>query len=286
MTSERRAEFEREGFIVLPRFASVSACDQLREAALSLIAEADIEAIRTIFDSHADLPRPEPAPSRQVRTRAQRHGEDPWFLDSGGEVRAFLEPERDDGQARVNKLGHALHDRVPAFDQFSRTPELAALVAELGVDEPLLLQSMVIFKHPRVGGEVGPHQDATYLYTEPPSVVGLWFALEDASLDNGCLEVLPGGHRLGLRRRYQREGDRAKTTILDASAWPSEGWRPLEVPAGTLVAFDGLLPHRSAANRSGRSRCAYTLHVIDARAQYAADNWLRRPADMPLRGFG
>lgn len=266
--SERRAEFERDGFLVIPKFASASACEQLRLAAEALVAAADIEAIRTTFD-----------------VREQRHGEDPWFLESGGEVRAFLEPERDDGHARVNKLGHALHDRVPLFDQFSRTPRLAKLVAELGVVEPLLLQSMVIFKHPRVGGEVAPHQDATYLYTEPLSVIGLWFALEDASLDNGCLELLPGGHRLGLRQRYRREPDRTWTQIYDDSPWPTQGWRPLEVPAGTLVAFDGLLPHRSAANRSSRSRCAYTLHVIDGQAEYAADNWLQRPADMPLRGF-
>ncbi|WP_106091954.1 phytanoyl-CoA dioxygenase family protein [Enhygromyxa salina] len=266
--SERRAEFERDGFIVIPGFASASACEQLREAAEALVEAADIASIRTAFD-----------------VRGQRHGEDPWFLESGGEVRAFLEPERDDGHARVNKLGHALHDRVPIFDQFSRTPELAALVAELGVAQPRLLQSMVIFKHPRVGGQVTAHQDATYLYTEPQSVIGLWFALEDASLDNGCLELLPGGHRLGLRKRYRREGDRTWTQILDARAWPHDGWRPVEVPAGTLVAFGGLLPHRSAANRSARSRCAYTLHVIDGVAEYAADNWLQRPPDMPLRGF-
>ena len=266
--STRRAEFEREGFVVIPDFAEADACAELREAAWALVGEADLEAIRTTFD-----------------VRNQGHAEDPWFLESGGEVRAFLEPERDEGEARVNKLGHALHDRVPIFDRFSRTPALAALVAELGMRTPLLMQSMVIFKYPRVGGEVVPHQDATYLVTDPPSVIGLWFALEDARLDNGCLEVLPGGHRLGLRQRYRREGDRTWTEVLDPRPWPEQGWRPLEVSAGTLVAFHGSLPHRSEANRSDRSRCAYTLHVIDGESSYAADNWLRRPADMPLRGF-
>jgi phytanoyl-CoA hydroxylase len=48
------------------------------------------------------------------------------------------------------------------------------------------------------------------------------------------------------------------------------------VPAGTLVVFHGLLPHYSAANRSPRSRLAYTLHVTDGRAAYAASNWLQR----------
>ena len=264
----RRSEFEARGFIVVEGFADPERCAQLRDAALGLVSEAELREIDTVFD-----------------VDDQAHADDAWFLDSGAEVRAFLEPERDAGQPRINKIGHALHDRLPLFDRFSRAPELASLVAELGVEDPLLLQSMVIFKHPRVGGLVNPHQDATYLYTTPHSVIGLWFALEDASRDNGCLEVLPGAHREGLRSRYRREGTRTWTETLDPTPWPEQGWEALEVPTGTLVAFDGLLPHRSAANRSARSRCAYTLHLISGAAEYAADNWLQRPPGMPLRGF-
>ena len=267
MTTRREA-FERDGYLALPGFVRPEACAELLAAAHALVAATDLDAIRTTFD-----------------VRDQSHADDAWFLDSGGEVRAFLEPERDGGEVRVNKIGHALHDRLPVFDRFSRTPELAALVAELGLAEPRLLQSMVIFKGPRVGGVVDAHQDATYLATDPPSVIGLWFALEDATRDNGCLEVLPGGHRLGLRSRYRREGARTWTEVLDPRPFPEQGWRAIEAPTGTLVAFDGLLPHRSRANRSPHSRCAYTLHAIDGRARYAADNWLQRPPGMALRGF-
>jgi phytanoyl-CoA hydroxylase len=266
--SALRAQFERDGFVVIPDFANPAACEQLRAASVALVEAQDLTTLESVFDAGG-----------------QRHGEDPWFLDSGGEVRAFLELERDGGQPRVNKLGHAMHDRLPEFDRFSRDPRLAELVAELGIIEPLLLQSMVIFKHPRVGGMVPAHQDATKLYTEPTSVIGLWFALEPASRANGCLEVLPGGHRLGLRQRHRRSEGRTWTDILDARPWPSEGWLPIEATVGTLVAFHGLMPHRSRANRSADSRCAYTLHVIDGTTQYAADNWLQRPANMPLRGF-
>ncbi len=266
--SETRATFERDGFVVIPGFADPDACEQLRLAAEELAAQAQLDPHETVFD-----------------VRGQSHGEDPWFLDSGGEVRAFLEPERDDGVARINKIGHALHDRVPLFDRFSRDPRLAELVAELGIVDPLLLQSMVIYKHPRVGGLVPAHQDATFLYTDPISVIGFWFALEPAARDNGCLEMLVGGHRLGLRSRYRRRGYDAWTEVLDESPLPSGPWRALEVEVGTLVAFHGLTPHRSQANRSSRSRCAYTLHVIDGKTEYAADNWLQRPTDMPLRGF-
>jgi phytanoyl-CoA hydroxylase len=165
------------------------------------------------------------------------------------------------------------------YDAFSRTEALASVVADLQVGEPLLLQSMHIFKQPRIGGEVTCHQDATFLWTEPDSVVGLWFALEDATLDNGCLWAEPGGHRGPLRERFVREGERLQLETLDRTPWPDQRTAvPLPCEAGTLIVFHGLLPHYSAPNRSARSRLAYTLHATDGRNVYAASNWLQRPA--------
>ncbi len=265
-----RAQFEAEGFVVIPGFLPKAHCAQLRTQAEALVAGFDLGEIETTFD-----------------TIDEAHARDRWFLDSGAAIRPFLEPERDRGGARrVNKLGHALHELDPQFRALCNHPDLARVVQTLAPDmEPLLLQSMVIFKPPRVGGVVPPHQDSTYLYTEPNSVIGLWLALDDASGANGCLEVLPGAHREGLRKRYRRRGDETWTEVLDARPWPREGWRALPAEVGTLVAFDGLLPHRSAPNRSASPRCAFTLHAIDARAEYPDDNWLRRPTHMPLRGF-
>jgi phytanoyl-CoA hydroxylase len=60
---------------------------------------------------------------------------------------------------------------------------------------------------------------------------------------------------------------------------------PVEVNAGTLIAFSGLLPHWSAPNTSKNPRLAYTLHVIDGTADYLEDNWLQRGPSLPLRGF-
>jgi phytanoyl-CoA hydroxylase len=150
---------------------------------------------------------------------------------------------------------------------------------------PLLLQSMLIFKQPEIGGEVALHQDATYLYTEPVSVLGLWLALEDATRDNGCLWALPGGHRAALKRRFRRSATGVVVDTLDATPFPPGDEVALEVPQGSLVALHGLLPHRSSANRSPRSRLAYALHLIEEGARYPDDNWLRRAPDRPLRGF-
>jgi phytanoyl-CoA hydroxylase len=277
LNPDQLAKYDRDGFLVLENFVRDEACDRLRARAEELVRDFDPQGVVSIF-------------STQEQTRTS----DDYFLESGDKIRFFFEENafHPDGTLRqskeqsINKIGHALHDLDPAFDEFSRTPEIKQLVSDLGNVHPLLLQSMYIFKQPRIGGEVTCHHDATFLYTEPLSLVGLWFALEDATIDNGCLWAIPGGHKLGLKSRFMRaEGGGTRFEILDNTPWPEEKLRPLEVRKGTVIVLHGLLPHLSRENRSPKSRQAYTLHVIDASADYPASNWLQRSARMPLRGF-
>jgi phytanoyl-CoA hydroxylase len=82
---------------------------------------------------------------------------------------------------------------------------IVAILRSLGYIAPVVPQSMYIFKQPGIGGEVCPHQDGTYLYTEPQSVVGLWWALEDCTVDNGCLWGVPGSHlTTPIQQRFVR----------------------------------------------------------------------------------
>jgi phytanoyl-CoA hydroxylase len=277
LTPEQTKKYEEDGYLVLRNFIEESACDRLRQRAEELVRDFDPEGIVSIFS-----------------TRQQTRTSDDYFLESGGKIRFFFEESafNTDGTLRqskersINKIGHALHDLDPVFDEFSRRAAIKNLVRELGFSEPRLLQSMYIFKQPNIGGEVSCHQDATFLFTDPLRVIGLWFALEDATIENGCLWAIPGGHEAGLKSRFLRaDGGGTRFEVFDESPWPEQQLVPLEVEKGTLIVLHPLLPHLSRENRSPKSRHAYTLHITEASANYPKENWLQRSADMPLRGF-
>ena len=266
-----------QGFLVLPGFHDAATLAAVRARALAIVDGFDAEHEAAVFSS---------------RERALTS--DAALIASGSGVHCFFETEafgadgrlNRDKRLAVNKIGHAMHDLDPVFDRFFRDPRGAAVCAGLGLQQPLLWQSQVIFKPPGIGGEVRWHQDASFFETTPQTVTTFWIALEDATRDNGCLWVQPGGHRGPLRERFVRDGERLQMETLDATRWPTAAdGVPLEVPAGTLVVFHGLLPHGSAANRSAVSRMACTLHVTDGAAAYSPRNWLQRDGSLPVRGF-
>lgn len=262
------------GYLIIEDFKTHEECDELINRSKKLIEEQDFNNQQSVFD-----------------TVSQSHNDDNYFLESGDKIRFFFEEKanldeenvKNNKQYIVNKIGHALHDLDDKFIAFSRNEQLDQIARAIGFHDPLLLQSMYIFKQPKIGGEVVCHQDSTFLITEPESTVGFWFALEEANRDNGCLQVASGGHKGPLRKLFKRENNQMKMEELSNKPFP-ETDTFVEVKKGTLVLLHGRLPHYSCENKSPNSRHAYTIHAIDGKSKYLDYNWLQRP-DLKLQGF-
>lgn len=269
--------FRNTGVTILEGFCSAEECDALRARTEELVDAFNPSDVRSVFS-----------------TTKQTQLDDSYFIESGDKIRFFLEDDAFDENgelkqpksASLNKMGHAMHDLDPVFDAFSRRPELAEIASRLGIARPGIIQSMYIFKPPRIGGEVVCHQDSTYIYTEPESCIGFWFALEDASIENGCMHFIPGAHRGPLKARNYRQADGTLITeTLDDTPFDEDRRLPAEAKTGTLVIFHGRAPHYSGPNLSNKSRHAYTLHAIDQDSHWPKENWLQRDESLPLRGF-
>jgi len=273
-SNQMKNSWDNDGFLIFENFYNHSECDKLRDRASFLVKNFDPGSVKSIFD-----------------TKSNEHIDDSYFLESGDKIRFFFEDKAFDDSGKlinkkelvINKIGHALHDLDDEFYKFSHREDLYLISKAINFEFPLLIQSMYIFKQPNIGGEVVCHQDSTFLYTEPDTVVGFWVALEDATIENGCLWVAAGGHKGPLRKLFTRENDKMKMITLDDTLFEKTD-TAVEVEKGTLVLLHGRLPHYSCENTSQKSRHAYTLHVIDGNKIYPKENWLQRP-NLELRGF-
>ena len=271
-----KAQFERDGFEVLPQKIPLALIKALNADIDNFIDEYDIEGEQQVF-----------------RTDHRDRGNTETFFRSATCVHGFLEAKAldQDGMLKVsrrealNKLGHALHDFLPSFRELAESPITRQAFTSAGFGRTSVDQSMVIFKPPKIGGDVRWHQDASYLLTQPSRVIGIWFALEDATKENGCLWMAPGQHRSPLRERYvvdweKREGE---LIVIDETPWPTESEAiPIEVEAGQVVIFHDHMPHRSFPNLSQNSRRAVTIHGHDTSAKWLKENWLHREGLAPF----
>ncbi|KAK0626822.1 hypothetical protein B0T14DRAFT_493081 [Immersiella caudata] len=296
LTPEQLAAFDRDGYLIIPSALPPSTVS-------SLLAETSRLLSALPLDSH---------PLTRFRTGGETgedHTGDDYFLASSSNISYFFEEDAFDSSSptvltkpvplAVNKIGHYLHALSPPFAQLlSPDADIQAKPADvaraLGFDDSRCLQSMVILKQPEIGGAVPAHQDSTFLYTDPPSAVGFWYALEDATLENGCLSFLPGSHKWsGIERRLVRkEGGGTVMVENEGAKFPrgkgyggEEGregeYVPGEVKAGDLVLIHGNLLHKSERNTSKKGRIIYTFHVIEGGKWHVYDerNWLQPPPE-------
>lgn len=277
------ARYERDGFAVIENFLTSTEVEELRKESSRLIEEeAANETSKQVF-AH------------------EHHGKSQYFIESSDKIRFFYEKEAYDFEKHdvklpfsrsIAKIGHALHKLNPVFNKVTVAPKVKQILQCLNFVEPTVVQSMVIFKNPKVGGQYTPHQDASFLCTsDPNSLIGLWFALDPATEENGCLQFIAGSHREPLHRRWVRtekalEDGRLLDWTGPAKEYNDEQFRLVPVKPGALVLIHGLVIHRSAHNYSDKSRWIYTFHAFDkGKSEYLKDNWLQDGANqtfMPI----
>jgi len=275
LTQEQKQHYDEQGYVIFNELFS-----------LDMLVKVKIQAAKLVNDWQDE------DSSHTFSTKDNDRSGNDFFLDSAEDIRCFFEEEAFDSKGQfvqdralcINKIGHALHELDSVFKTFSHQSILGEIAQDLGLNKPQIRQSMYIYKQPNIGGEVHWHQDASFFFTTPQSVVTYWFAIEDATLENGCLWVEPQGHKGPLRERFNRDDSTTTMQALNDQPWPVDKGIPVEVKAGSLIVFHGFLPHYSAPNRSPKSRQAYTLHVTNGCTEYASQNWLQSKK-LPLKGF-
>jgi len=151
-------------------------------------------------------------------------------------------------------------------------PPIVEVLSQLIGPDVKCMQSMLFVKNAGKPGQAW-HQDETFIPTTDASLTGVWIALDDATIENGCLWVQPGSHlprRLWPSRAcMDPRFDGANEAFgWECDAWPQEGGVPVEVPAGSVVFFNGFTLHRSLDNRRAHGyRRALVHHCMSAHSK-------------------
>jgi len=182
----------------------------------------------------------------------------------------------------LNKVGHALHTDVTLFKDFTQSNDMKSVCKQLSFNHPVLFQSMLIFKSPKLGGEVTPHKDSTFLHTGGTKLVGFWMPLDDVTTENGCLWFIPGSHKEKSTLKMNRKADNSGCDfagVKNGDFDEDDKYVKAEVKKGSLILIHGEVTHKSGKNESEKSRNAYAWHVYEGEgSDWQITNWMQ-PTD-------
>lgn len=244
LTEAQQAAYQRDGYVVVEGLLPAAQVDGLRE-----------------------------------RLREYTHGD----RDRGG-IRFQTEPRIQRGELIVAHPGDGIRkveglvEEDDRFRALGLHDHVVGIVAQLLGPDLKMFRNALLLKPPRVGSQKGMHQDSPYWPIQPMDLCSCWFALDDATPENGCMGVLPGWHRKGPLPHVRVTDD----FVIDAGHYRWEEMVLAPVPAGGGLFFHSLIPHYTAPNASDRWRRAIALSYMSARSRFVGDG--DGPAYFPVRG--
>lgn len=166
---------------------------------------------------------------------------------------------------------HQPHYVSPIIEKYVKHPKICGILSQIAAahlphwdGSVKCMQSMLFVKPPNFQGQAW-HQDEIYIPTRDRSLIGAWIAMDDATVENGCLWILPGSHRRGyLYPQKAHENPDEFDFAEESYGFDDVDEIPVEVTTGTLVFFNGYLLHRSRKNRGNTFRRVLVNHYCNA----------------------
>lgn len=166
---------------------------------------------------------------------------------------------------------HSIHQMNLYSDIFlarTRDPRLTDPIVDILGPDLLGLNSLYIWKPPKIGLGFPWHQDRWY--TRPQfkteTTVGTWTAIDTSDIDNGCLYVIPGSHKKGILEHVEVEGSQQQEFKQAIGAKDEDGLA-IELPPGSVIFFDNRILHKSSDNKSERFRRCNVAHFMSSHAE-------------------
>ncbi|MDX2226278.1 MAG: phytanoyl-CoA dioxygenase family protein [Verrucomicrobiae bacterium] len=187
-----------------------------------------------------------------------------------------LPPETSDAEVLKRVLCiHQPHYVSAVMEKYMRHPKICDVLSKITAahmpywdGSVKCMQTMLFIKPPGFQGQAW-HQDEYYLPTRDRSLIGAWIALDDATIENGCLWVIPQSHRSGVLHDMKPHGNPDEfDSTPEAFGFDDREAIPVEVKAGTVVFFNGYLLHRSKKNRSDIYRRVLVSHYMNAQSPF------------------
>jgi phytanoyl-CoA hydroxylase len=244
LTVEQLAAYRRDGYLLVE----------------NLVSESEVAALRERVREYTHGGRDTGALQIQVEPRVQR-----------GELSV---EHPGDGIRKIDSLVQG----DDLFRQLGLNPNIVGIIAQIVGPDTKMFRNSLMLKPPEVGSQKGWHQDSPYWPIEPMELCSCWFPLDDATLENGCMAVLPGQHKRGPLPHISVTDDFViSESEIDLS-------RAVFVPmrAGSGLFFHSLVPHFTSPNRSQNWRRAIALSYMSAQSHYLDKG--ESPIYFPVQG--